>query len=121
MEWLKWVEALPRIAREVAQLFNPWTLYCLKSTGQRVVVYSFADDGTMSVAISAKFNAVLFENLVFGINPNDLEECELPLSDECLGAVLSQEEVAENLEALRVVIRPDLWAMDDNGNAVRKQ
>lgn len=124
-EWKKWVASRPVGVRAVASRFEPWSLYRLKSTGHRVTVQSFGEteDGTvtLTVAVTGEFNKVLHERAVFGIDPNDLEPCNLPLPGEPLGADLSQTEVEENLDALRVMIRPDLWMFDDAGNAQRKQ
>jgi len=119
-EWRQWVKELPPVARAVAERFNPWTLYRLKDTGLRATFYSVADDGTLTVIVSGDFNAVMFERRVFGIPADDLEECDLPIPGEPLGAVLSQEQAAENIEALRVMVRPDLWEMGEDGKATRK-
>jgi hypothetical protein len=58
---------------------------------------------------------------VFGIRADELEDCELPGADEPLGAVMTSEEAKDNLDALKVMVRPDLWALDEDGKAVRKQ
>ncbi len=120
--WNEWVAERPPAVREVAQRFEPWSLYRLKSSGHRVTIYSFTDEPvTMTVDVTGDFNAVTFERRVFGINPDDLEPCELPSPDEPLGALMSQGEVNENRDALRVAIRPDVWVMGEDGVAVRKQ
>lgn len=117
----RWVRKLPEPARALAERFDPWTLYLLKSTGHRVMIQSFSDDGTMTVIVSGKFNLVLHEREVFGISADDLEECDLPAAGEQLGAALSRAEAADNLDALRVMVRPDLWTMGEDGKAMRKQ
>lgn len=116
-----WVRELPKKARAVAQRFDLWTLYKLKETGDRVILRAFADDGTLTVIVSGRFNLVMFEREVFGIRPDDLEECDLPAADEPTGTLLSREETFAKLDQLRVMVRPDLWAMGDDGKAVRKQ
>jgi hypothetical protein len=116
----KWVRALPKRPREIAERFDVWTLYRLKDTGDRVTIASFCDDGTLTVVVSGKFNLIDFERRVFGIPPEDLEECDLPAPDEKLGALMTSEEARDNIDALRVRARPDLWVMED-GKAVRKQ
>jgi hypothetical protein len=95
----------------------------MKSTGQRVTVYSFGegDRVTLTVNVEGRFNAIAFERQVFGIDPDDLEPCDLPVAGELLGSALSQTEVAENLDALRVMVRPDMWVMGADGVAVRRQ
>ena len=84
-----WLALLPPRVRAVARRFNPWTVYRLKTTGHRVLIYSFSshdeDPVTLTVGVSALFNLVVFERAVFGIKPEDLEECELPAPDEPVG------------------------------------
>jgi hypothetical protein len=120
--WKEWVSERPAAVRAVAERFDPWSLYRLKSSGHRVSVYSFSEGPpvTLTVAVLADFNAVMFERQVFGILPDDLEPCELPAENEVVGALMSQEEVEENLDALRVTVRPDLWQMSEDGTAMRK-
>lgn len=93
----------------------------MKSTGQRVTLCSIFEDGTISVSVSANYNFVLHERNVFGIDPNDLEPCEIPPPDELVGSVLTDEQVEENIDALRVLVRPDLFVMDNDGTAKRKR
>ena len=118
--WAQWVSERPQIIQDVASRFEPWSLYLMKETGQRVTLVSFSEDGTLTVCVSGEFNLVMHERNVFGINPDDLEPCELPAKGEALGSVLSSEEVEENLDALRCMVRPDLWRMGDDGIAVKK-
>jgi hypothetical protein len=90
-----WVDSCPAIVRVVASRFRPWKLYRMKSTGHRVTVYAFDEDSTgvtLQVAVLAKYNLLVFERMVFGIDPDDLEECALPRSDELVGARMPQEE-----------------------------
>lgn len=121
--WAAWVAERPPAVRAVAERFDPWSLYRLKSSGHRVLIYSFdeADPVTLTVDVLARYNQLAFERRVFGIPPDDLEPCEPPAADEPVGAALTQEEVGENLDAIRVAVRPDLWTMDADGRAVRKQ
>jgi hypothetical protein len=121
-----WVASRPPNVRAVAERFEPWSLYLHKPTGQRVTVVSFGEqeDGrvTLTMSVSADFNLVMFERQVFGVNPDDLEPCELPSETEATGAILSPEQVDEHIDALRVMVRPDLWTTDpQTGQAVRKQ
>jgi len=119
-EWAEWVASRPDKVRAVAERFPPWELYRMKSTGQRVTVASYSEDGTVSVNVSADFNVTLFERNVFGIDPDDLEPCDLPNETEPRGALMTGEEVNENIDALRVAIRPDLFVMGADGKAQRK-
>lgn len=122
--WAKWVASRPPAVREVANRFEPWSLYRLKTTNQRVTVVSFSEqpDGsvTLTVAVTGEFNAVLHDRAVFGIKPDDLEPCDLPGPEEPLGTVLSEAEVMANIDALRVMRRPDLWVLNEHGKAVRR-
>lgn len=118
--WQDWVSERPAAVREIAERIDPWTLYRLKPGGQRVTVQSICEDGTLTVNVLAEFNAVTFERSVFGISRDDLEECDLPEPDEVVGALLTDQEVDENIDALRVAIRPDLWEMGPDGRACRK-
>lgn len=122
----KWVASRPPAIRAVAEKFEPWSLYRIKPDGHKVFILSFdeSEDGkvTLTVVVSAKFNFLAFERRVFGINPNDLEPCELPGPDEIVGAAMTQEEVEGNIDDLRMKVRPDLFVKDPvTGKAVRKQ
>lgn len=91
--WAEWVAQRPEKVRAVAERFEPWKLYRLKSSSHRVTLVSFdqpkdeSQPVTLKVHVSGDFNRVAFERTVFGILPEDLEECELPGQDEPLGSV----------------------------------
>jgi hypothetical protein len=124
-EWSSWVEERPACVREVARRFAPWKLYRMKDTGHRVLVSAFDESkssGIVScrVIVSGQFNAVSFERQVFGIDPNNLEECDLPSPSEPVGALLSQDQVVENIDEIRLRVRPDLWERRADGVIVWK-
>ncbi len=123
--WKTWVTERPAHIRTVIERFDPWTLYRMKSTGQRVTVQGFSgsenDKVTLTVAVTGQFNLVTHERAVFGISPDDLEECDLPEPTEQLGSMLTSQQVEDNIDVMRVMVRPDLWYLDENGKAVRKQ
>ena len=119
--WTVWVASRPSSVRKIAERFDPWSLYRMKSTGHRVTIHSFNEDGTLTVNITGEFNTILFDRQVFGINPDDLEPCDLPDADEITGTVMTQEQVDENIDNLRVAVRPDLWTLGPDGKAVRKK
>jgi hypothetical protein len=120
-KWRRWVQSLPDPkARETGEKVDPWTLYRIKSTGQRATLTSIFADGTLSMAVSGEFNAVLFARTVFGVPLDDIEECGLPDPSEPVGVALTEQEVKDNLDALRAIGRPDLWKLDGKGNAIRK-
>ena len=105
--WDVWVNDRPDAVRETLQRYDlkPWRLYRLKGTGQRVVLYSVdePEDGsppTVKVDVLGRFNLLAFDRRVFGIKPDDLEECDLPGTDEPLGTVLSHDEVVSAVEGV---------------------
>ena len=102
-EHSKWLEELPPNEREIMEKYPPWKLYRMKSTGQRVTILSVGtfDDGIkFRVNISGKYNAILFERQVFGVDYEDLEECDLPT--EPVGALFKeQEEINEMIKLIR--------------------
>lgn len=107
-DWKAWVASRPAIVREIIDrhAFEPWKLYRMKSTGHRVTIAAFDEPesgGVMvRVDVSGAFNLVAFERQVFGIDPDDLEECDLPAPDEPLGSLgMSIEEVKKRVEALK--------------------
>ena len=65
---------------------------------------------TMTVMVSGQYNRVIFERQVFGIQPEGLEECDLPGKDEELGTILTnKEEIDAHIELTRPLVRPDLF------------
>lgn len=83
--WKEWLAERPEEVRKVAERFDPWTLYRMKSTGQRVTLLAVGEDGTVRVNVTGEFNLLSHERAVFGIDPDDLVECDLPGDDEPLG------------------------------------
>jgi hypothetical protein len=104
----EWCESRPPAVRAVCERFEPWSLYRLKGTGDRCTICSFGEgkDGTvtLTVAITGEYNWTLFDREVFGINPDDLEPCELPGPDEITGTMLTAEQFEENIEAFRAIV-----------------
>ncbi len=90
-EWDKWVAERPACVQELCRKYPPDRLYKMKTTGQRVTLVSYAEDGTVRVNVSAEHNAVMFERQVFGVAADTLEECDLPGPDETVGAVLTED------------------------------
>jgi hypothetical protein len=59
----------------------PNRLYRLLTTGQLGEIISYNEHGTVTVIFPADFNPMNREGLslkVFGICPDDLEECDMP-------------------------------------------
>jgi hypothetical protein len=90
LAYAEWVVERPSEVRAVAEKLLPWVLYRMKSTGHRVTIHSVEEheDGsppTLKVDVTGDFNLVAMSRRVFGIDPEDLEECDLPSPDEPLG------------------------------------
>jgi hypothetical protein len=101
-DWNSWVRSRPESVRSVATKLVTWRLYRIRQSGHRATLYSFTehDDGkvTCTMVVSGKFNLVAFERRVFDVDPDDLEECDLPSPDEALGSAdLSIEQYKEIL------------------------
>lgn len=122
--WNKWIASRPPNVRAVAEKLEPWSLYRMKPDGQRVTLISLSEgeDGTvtLTVAVTGEFNLTMFDRQVFGVDPDSLEPCDLPQPDEPTGAMMTGEEVDDNIDALRALVRPDLFSLDEKGNAIRK-
>ena len=92
-EWREWLASRPQNVRDVAEKLEPWKLYRLNSSGNRVLIMSFgepvdpAEPVTVRAAVLGLFNRIVFERSVFGILPSELTECDLPAPDEPLGAM----------------------------------
>ena len=86
--WDAWVASRPPVIQELCALLPPDNLYKMKSTGRRVTIVSYAENRTITVAVTGDYNLVALERQVFGINPENLEECDLPGDDEPLGIVI---------------------------------
>ena len=91
-QWAAWVASRPEPVRTIAGKLNPWELYRLKDTGQRVTLQAFSEDGTVRVQVSGQYNLIVYGRDVFGIHPSDLEPCDLPGAEETLGELLTQDE-----------------------------
>lgn len=97
-----WVESLPvEAAKEAARKILPWKLYRIKGEGPRMALIGVWNDGTCQMAIRGEWNLVAFERNVFGVNPDDLVECELPAPDELLGVTMNDEQTMEAIRKLR--------------------
>ncbi len=120
-EFAEWLKDRPAIIQELAARIDPWSLYLLKTTGQRVTLVAYAEDGTVRVDVAACVNpGLLFERTVFGVNPDNLEPCDIPEDAGDHEPILSAIEAEENIDALRVLMRPDLFVMGDDGKAARR-
>lgn len=74
-----WVASRPPAVQKVIKKYPPDTLYRLKTTDQIVTIYSYSEDGTVTVDITHDLNPHKPAGLtVFGIDPADLVECDIP-------------------------------------------
>lgn len=80
--WAEWVAGRPPTVRAICEKVEPWKLYRLEPPGQYVTFYSCNEDGTVTVDVSSEWNGpIVVDRRVFGIDPKDLSECELPDPD----------------------------------------
>lgn len=102
--WAEWVKGRPPVIQAMCERFPPGRLYRLKPTGQRVTMHSYNESGTVTVEITGEYNLVDFNRQVFGINPDDLEECDLPAAGELLGTLVPADHVDAYIDAIRPAI-----------------
>jgi hypothetical protein len=111
--WIEWCDTRPPAVRAVAMRFRPWKLYKLHNSGHRVTIYSFGEeeDGTISltVNVTGKYNALMFERRVFGVKPDGLSECALPDANELVGSANLPIEVVKVIHEIKQQI-------DNSGN-----
>lgn len=100
-----WFAEQPPAMQDLLCRLDPTRLYRMKSSGHRRFIFSMYEtpDGIrLTVVVSGQFNRVTFDRRVFGIEPDDLVECDLPGPDEALGAMLtSHEDIAAFIETVR--------------------
>lgn len=89
-EWAQFLAKVPAGVRALAERLPPDRLYLMKSTGQRVTIASYNEDGTLRVNVTGEFNLVMFSRTVFGISPDDLQECDRPPETEPVGEMLDE-------------------------------
>lgn len=85
-----WLETVPPRVKEVAEKFDIWSLYLMKSTKQKVFILAFDENEegvTLTVKVSGEFNLVCQESDLSGVDPNDLAECDLPKPGELVGTL----------------------------------
>jgi hypothetical protein len=90
--WDQWVASRPDIVRELATKFPGDRLYRIKKSGDRGTIASYSENGTMTLIVDGTYCRVLFGKNVFGLHPDDIEECDLPGPDEQLGDFASESE-----------------------------
>jgi len=111
-----WRATRPPSIQAIIDALPPWNLYLLKTSAKRVTIYAYDEheDGTVSlqVNVSGQYNLVMAERRVFGVKPENLEECELPPEDETVGSLdISLEVVKELYDAGGGAICPNCRAI----------
>lgn len=87
--WKQWLSDRPQVIKDMVAKYSlrPDKLYRLKTTDQIVKIISLSEDNTVTVHVESTYNQhmlitqLLGDTLdrgVFGISPDDLEECDLP-------------------------------------------
>lgn len=104
-DWDAWLAERPQVIQDLAKRLPPNLLYRMRGK-HRVTLYSYEEDGTLSVHVSGQYNRVLFSRHVFGVLPDDLVECDLPGPDEDLGD--SAEEAGYSDQDIKDVLIPRL-------------
>jgi hypothetical protein len=99
-----WLDSRPPVIKAMTDRWPPNLLYRLKTTDQRVTLYSYSEGGTVTVDVTGDFNLHIMDVQVFGIDPNDLEECDLP-GGEPLGTMLVEDkDVEDYIDKIRPLI-----------------
>ncbi len=101
--WKAWVDSRPAVIQVLCKQLPPNLLYRMKDTDQRVTIVSYNEAGTVTVAVTGEFNLVDFEREVFGVSPDNLEECDLPEKGEELGVTQTPEETLQQINMLRAL------------------
>lgn len=108
-DWDAWVATRPKVIQDLARQYPPNRLYRLAPTGQRAILVSYCENGTVTVAITGQYNLVVFSRRVFGVNPSDLTECELPPAGEDVGDMAV--EAGYTNKEIRTILIPTLKAL----------
>lgn len=95
-EYAEWVSSRPAKVQAMIRKWPPDKLYRLTTSGHRVRINSYLDDGTVVVLIDGRYNAVMFDRMVHGVRPENLVECDLPKPGEVVGTALTDPEAVRN-------------------------
>lgn len=104
-----WLATAPPVIQESARKVRPNRLYRLAS-GHRAYVYSWNEDGTVTMIVDGRFNRVLFGRQVFGIPADEPVECELPTEGEDVGD--TADEAGYSSDDVRNILIPKLRRHD---------
>jgi hypothetical protein len=74
----KWLESRPQVIRDLCAKVPPNYLYWITTTGQRVAIASYYEDGTVRVNVPCEHNPLNPTDFsVFGIYPDDLVQIKI--------------------------------------------
>lgn len=104
-EWDEWVAARPESIRRMCHAYPPNLLYRMGDSRHRCTIYSYHENGKVTVSVTGQYNAVAFARNVFGIDPESLVECDLPGDDEVLGEVCTQTEAVDLMAFIKQQMR----------------
>lgn len=88
LEWGLWLRERPQVIKDMAEKLPPNRLYLYKPTGQIGTLMSYAENGTVRAAFSNDLNFQVSTpggRQVFGLSPDDFEECDYPPVDKLVG------------------------------------
>lgn len=84
--WLASKENNPAVY-VTAHTHPPDRLYRIDGSDWRAGIIAYCDDGTVTVAVSGKYNLIPYEFVVEHVDPSTLFECELPGDDVQVGVI----------------------------------
>jgi len=77
--WDDYVKEAPEIVKKLSEKFKPNRLYKHTITNQLCVPVSFNENNSVGIVIPSFLNTRLVPSIeVFAVNPERLEECDLP-------------------------------------------
>jgi hypothetical protein len=103
--WEEWFASRPPVIQDMIRRYPATRLYRM-ADGHRATIYSYAEDGTVTVNVTGEYNRVLFSRQVFGIPIETLVECDLPGPDEDLGD--TSQEAGYSEEDVRNILIPQI-------------
>jgi hypothetical protein len=69
----EWYKERPQIIKDLIDQYPPAATVRIKATGQIAYIYSWSEDGTMTIGIYMKDNpGMVCDRAVFGYEPDDL-------------------------------------------------
>lgn len=71
-----WARSRPSSVRWMTRTLKPWNRYRIKATGQLCQMYSYSEDGTVTVVAADRIFGWALPLRVFGLKPIDLERAK---------------------------------------------